>query len=71
MTNLFLIKLTELKSCPKLTCDNGYAPIHEAARNASAKVLKVILEYSKACGYTTSELLSCSDAEGKFLINRM
>ena len=41
-------QLTEMKCCPKLTCDNGYAPIHEAARNASAGVLKVMLEYSKS-----------------------
>ena len=43
----FRPQLTEMKCCPKLTCDNGYAPIHEAARNASASVLKAMLECSR------------------------
>ncbi|KAK4337429.1 hypothetical protein RND71_043540 [Anisodus tanguticus] len=57
-------KLTELKSNPKETCDNGYAPIHEAARNASAKALKAILENGEVCGYSNEDLMSCFDAEG-------
>lgn len=32
-------------SCPKRTCDNGYTPVHEAARNASSHALQALLDY--------------------------
>ncbi|RWS08098.1 transient receptor potential cation channel subfamily A member 1-like protein, partial [Dinothrombium tinctorium] len=50
---------------PLVTCDNGYSPIHEAARNASSNTLKIILESAVTLGYSNNELMTCHDSEGK------
>ncbi|XP_045463564.1 transient receptor potential cation channel subfamily A member 1 isoform X3 [Harmonia axyridis] len=49
---------------PKSRCNNGYYPIHEAAKNASSKTLEVFLQWGEMNGTTRSEMISLPDAEG-------
>ncbi|XP_044756772.1 transient receptor potential cation channel subfamily A member 1 isoform X2 [Coccinella septempunctata] len=49
---------------PKNRCNNGYYPIHEAAKNASSKTLEVFLQWGEMNGTTRSEMISLPDAEG-------
>lgn len=36
-----------MKKCCSVPCHNGYYPIHEAAKCASARTLEVILKWGK------------------------
>ncbi|KAK9692811.1 Ankyrin repeats (3 copies) [Popillia japonica] len=44
------ILITELGACPRQPCNNGYYPIHEAAKNASSKTLEVFLQWGESTG---------------------
>ncbi|KAL5022245.1 hypothetical protein ScPMuIL_001400 [Solemya velum] len=49
------------KPCKK--CQNGYYPIHEAAKNAAAKTLEVLIQHVESLGYTRATVLSFADKE--------
>ncbi|XP_071050717.1 transient receptor potential cation channel subfamily A member 1 isoform X2 [Onthophagus taurus] len=58
------ILITEFGACPRKPCNNGYYPIHEAAKNASSKTLEVFLQWGEARGCSREEMISFYDAEG-------
>ncbi|GAB6022298.1 hypothetical protein CHUAL_006421 [Chamberlinius hualienensis] len=56
--------LKDQKKCIKIVCNNGYYPIHEAAKNASASTLEVILRWGESIGCTRDSMMKFYDAEG-------
>ncbi|KAF5301244.1 hypothetical protein FQR65_LT00944 [Abscondita terminalis] len=58
------ILISEFGACPKQPCNNGYYPIHEAAKNASSKTLEVFLQWGESNGSSREEMISLYDAEG-------
>nr|XP_053654478.1 transient receptor potential cation channel subfamily A member 1-like [Cherax quadricarinatus] len=50
--------------CPNQACNNGYHPIHIAARNASIGVLEVLLSYSESRGCIRQRMITIPDLEG-------
>ncbi|ROT81991.1 Transient receptor potential cation channel subfamily A member 1 [Penaeus vannamei] len=50
--------------CPNQPCSNGYHPIHIAARNASTKVLEVLLTWAEARGCMRKKMITVPDLEG-------
>ncbi|XP_064487214.1 transient receptor potential cation channel subfamily A member 1-like isoform X2 [Ornithodoros turicata] len=59
-----MILLSQFGASPKLTCDNGYYPIHEAAKNASANAMKALLDWGESIGYSREEMMKLYDADG-------
>ncbi|KAM7294211.1 transient receptor potential cation channel subfamily A member 1-like [Ixodes scapularis] len=51
------ILLSQFGASPKITCDNGFYPIHEAAKNASANAIEALLEWGKLFLLNTSIVL--------------
>ncbi|XP_063910671.1 transient receptor potential cation channel subfamily A member 1 isoform X3 [Zophobas morio] len=51
-------------ACPRRPCNNGYYPIHEAAKNASSKTLEIFLQWGEARGCSREEMISFYDSEG-------
>lgn len=41
-----ILQITEFDACPRRPCNNGYYPIHEAAKNASSKTMEVFFQAS-------------------------
>ncbi|XP_057671401.1 transient receptor potential cation channel subfamily A member 1 isoform X2 [Diorhabda carinulata] len=58
------ILISEFGACPKIPCNNGYYPIHEAAKNASSKTLEVFLQWGESRGCSRQEMISFYDSEG-------
>ncbi|GAB0086812.1 transient receptor potential cation channel subfamily A member 1 [Sergentomyia squamirostris] len=58
------ILITEFKACPRRPCNNGYYPIHEAAKNASSKTMEVFLQWGESRGSSREEMISFYDSEG-------
>ncbi|KAH8306988.1 hypothetical protein KR044_002213 [Drosophila immigrans] len=67
------ILITEFDACPRRPCNNGYYPIHEAAKNASSKTMEVFFQASilyiciywgEQRGCTREEMISFYDSEG-------
>ncbi|KAL5285092.1 TRPA1 family protein [Megaselia abdita] len=58
------ILITVFDSCPRKPCNNGYYPIHEAAKNASSKTMEVFFQWGESLGCTREEMLSFYDSEG-------
>lgn len=58
------ILLSQTACCPRIACDNGYYPIHEAAKNASANALKALLDWGQSRGYAKEDMMKCYDADG-------
>ncbi|KAL5022254.1 hypothetical protein ScPMuIL_001409 [Solemya velum] len=56
-------KLLEYGAKPCKKCQNGYYPIHEAAKNAAAKTLEVLIQHVESLGYTRAMVLSFADKE--------
>ncbi|KAJ8954916.1 hypothetical protein NQ318_016856 [Aromia moschata] len=56
--------ISNFGACPRRPCNNGYYPIHEAAKNASSKTLEVFLQWGESRGCTREEMISFYDAEG-------
>ncbi|XP_072375625.1 transient receptor potential cation channel subfamily A member 1-like, partial [Diabrotica undecimpunctata] len=56
--------ISEFGACPKIPCNNGYYPIHEAAKNASSKTLEVFLQWGESRGCSRQEMISFYDSEG-------
>ncbi|XP_067644879.1 transient receptor potential cation channel subfamily A member 1 [Eurosta solidaginis] len=58
------ILITEFEACPRKPCNNGYYPIHEAAKNASSKTMEVFLQWGEQRGCPREEMISFYDSEG-------
>ncbi|XP_076043693.1 transient receptor potential cation channel subfamily A member 1-like [Oratosquilla oratoria] len=52
------------EACPKKPCNNGYYPIHMAAKNAAVRVLEVILLWAEKRGCERKNMISLPDLEG-------
>ncbi|XP_052746471.1 transient receptor potential cation channel subfamily A member 1 [Bicyclus anynana] len=48
----------------KRPCNNGYYPIHEAAKNASSRTMEVFLQWGESKGCTREQMISLYDNEG-------
>ncbi|OQR75975.1 transient receptor potential cation channel subfamily A member 1-like [Tropilaelaps mercedesae] len=59
-----LILLRDFGASPKTTCDNGFYPIHEAAKNASANAMRALLEFCESIGIPRAEMMKLFDADG-------
>ncbi|XP_071447160.1 transient receptor potential cation channel subfamily A member 1-like [Hetaerina americana] len=59
-----IILTKEFGASPCQPCNNGYYPIHEAAKNACSKTLEVFLEWGEKRGCSREEMMSFYDAEG-------
>ncbi|XP_050334009.1 transient receptor potential cation channel subfamily A member 1 isoform X3 [Bactrocera neohumeralis] len=58
------ILITEFEACPRTPCNNGYYPIHEAAKNASSRTMEVFLQWGEQRGRLREEMMSFFDSEG-------
>nr|CAD7395370.1 unnamed protein product [Timema cristinae] len=58
------ILITEFGACPRKPCNNGYYPIHEAAKNASSRTMEVFLQWGESRGCPREEMISFYDSEG-------
>nr|XP_008191477.1 PREDICTED: transient receptor potential cation channel subfamily A member 1 isoform X2 [Tribolium castaneum] len=58
------ILISVFDACPRRPCNNGYYPIHEAAKNASSKTLEIFLQWGESRGCTREEMISFYDSEG-------
>ncbi|XP_048509555.1 transient receptor potential cation channel subfamily A member 1 isoform X2 [Athalia rosae] len=58
------ILMKDLKVCPRKTCNNGYYPIHEAAKNASSRTMEVFLQWGESQGCPRESMICLHDAEG-------
>ncbi|CAH0547388.1 unnamed protein product [Brassicogethes aeneus] len=58
------ILISEFGASPKKPCNNGYYPVHEAAKNASSKTLEVFLQWGESQGCSRDEMISFYDSEG-------
>ncbi|XP_053956221.1 transient receptor potential cation channel subfamily A member 1 [Anastrepha ludens] len=58
------ILITKFEACPRKPCNNGYYPIHEAAKNASSKTMEVFLQWGEQRGCPREEMISFYDSEG-------
>ncbi|XP_060520037.1 transient receptor potential cation channel subfamily A member 1 isoform X2 [Cylas formicarius] len=58
------ILISDFGACPRKPCNNGYYPIHEAAKNASSKTMEVFLQWGESLGCSREEMISFYDAEG-------
>lgn len=48
----------------KQPCNNGYYPIHEAAKNASSRTMEIFLQWGESKGCTREQMISLYDNEG-------
>ncbi|XP_050360802.1 transient receptor potential cation channel subfamily A member 1 [Nymphalis io] len=58
------ILITELGAECKRPCNNGYYPIHEAAKNASSRTMEIFLQWGESKGCTREQMMSLYDNEG-------
>ncbi|XP_049946410.1 transient receptor potential cation channel subfamily A member 1 [Schistocerca serialis cubense] len=58
------ILITEFGASPRKPCNNGYYPIHEAAKNASSRTMEVFLQWGESRGCSREEMISFYDSEG-------
>ncbi|XP_075991157.1 transient receptor potential cation channel A1 isoform X2 [Anticarsia gemmatalis] len=56
--------ITDLGAECKRPCNNGYYPIHEAAKNASSRTMEVFLQWGESKGCTRESMISLYDNEG-------
>jgi len=54
-----IFQITEFDACPRKPCNNGYYPIHEAAKNASSKTMEVFFQASFPFPRTVGTRASC------------
>ena len=59
-----LFQLYAYNSCPNEACNNGFYPIHVAAKNASVGVLEALLKYSEDRGCQRKKMITLPDLEG-------
>ncbi|XP_071521478.1 transient receptor potential cation channel subfamily A member 1-like [Panulirus ornatus] len=60
----YLLNSLGFTRCPNQPCSNGYHPIHIAARNASVRVLELLLQYKESQGCIRQNMISIPDLEG-------
>ncbi|CAH2236752.1 jg6979, partial [Pararge aegeria aegeria] len=58
------ILITDFGAQSKRPCNNGYYPIHEAAKNASSRTMEVFLQWGESKGCTREQMISLYDNEG-------
>ncbi|CAG9788975.1 unnamed protein product [Diatraea saccharalis] len=58
------VLITDLGAQCKIPCNNGYYPIHEAAKNASSRTMEVFLQWGESKGCTREQMISLYDNEG-------
>lgn len=58
------MQITDLGAECKRACNNGYYPIHEAAKNASSRTMEVFLQWGESMGCTRESMISLYDNEG-------
>ncbi|XP_059055068.1 transient receptor potential cation channel subfamily A member 1 [Achroia grisella] len=58
------ILINDLGSVWNRPCNNGYYPIHEAAKNASSRTMEVFLQWGESKGCTREQMISLYDNEG-------
>ncbi|XP_028170510.1 transient receptor potential cation channel subfamily A member 1, partial [Ostrinia furnacalis] len=58
------VLITDLGAESKRPCNNGYYPIHEAAKNASSRAMEVFLQWGESKGCTREQMISLYDNEG-------
>nr|XP_034839618.1 transient receptor potential cation channel subfamily A member 1 [Maniola hyperantus] len=58
------ILITDFGAQCKRPCNNGYYPIHEAAKNASSRTMEVFLQWGESKGCTREQMISLYDNEG-------
>ncbi|CAK1554642.1 unnamed protein product [Leptosia nina] len=58
------ILISDLNAECKRPCNNGYYPIHEAAKNASSRTMEVFLQWAESKGCSREQMLSLYDNEG-------
>ncbi|CAB3226223.1 unnamed protein product [Arctia plantaginis] len=58
------ILISDLGAECKRSCNNGYYPIHEAAKNASSRTMEVFLQWGESKGCTRESMISLYDNEG-------
>ncbi|XP_049885221.1 transient receptor potential cation channel subfamily A member 1 [Pectinophora gossypiella] len=58
------VLITDLGAECKRPCNNGYYPIHEAAKNASSRTMEVFLQWAESRGCTREQMISLYDNEG-------
>ncbi|XP_048488333.1 transient receptor potential cation channel subfamily A member 1 isoform X2 [Plutella xylostella] len=58
------VLITDLDAQYKRPCNNGYYPIHEAAKNASSRTMEVFLQWAESRGCTREQMISLYDNEG-------
>lgn len=49
-------QISEFGACPRKPCNNGYYPIHEAAKNASSKTMEVFFQVCSTVNAINSKL---------------
>jgi len=54
-----IFQITEFDACPRKPCNNGYYPIHEAAKNASSKTMEVFFQASYPFHFPIRTCPSC------------
>lgn len=64
MNVLFLFQISQFDASPRQPCNNGYYPIHEAAKNASSKTLEAFLEWGESRGCPREQMIEFCDSEG-------
>lgn len=57
-------QISDLGAKCKRSCNNGYYPIHEAAKNASSRTMEVFLQWGESKGCTREQMISLYDNEG-------
>ncbi|CAH0716261.1 unnamed protein product, partial [Brenthis ino] len=58
------ILITDMGAQWKQPCNNGYYPIHEAAKNASSRTMEIFLQWGESKGCTREQMISLYDNEG-------
>ncbi|KAJ8736890.1 hypothetical protein PYW07_000161 [Mythimna separata] len=58
------ILITDLGAELKRACNNGYYPIHEAAKNASSRTMEVFFQWGESKGCSRDSMISLYDNEG-------
>nr|QDR50963.1 Transient receptor potential cation channel A1 [Heliconius melpomene] len=58
------ILITDMGAQWKRPCNNGYYPIHEAAKNASSRTMEIFLQWGESKGCTREHMISLYDNEG-------
>ncbi|CAG5039511.1 unnamed protein product [Parnassius apollo] len=58
------VLMSDLGAECKRPCNNGYYPIHEAAKNASSRTMEVFLQWAESRGCSRDQMISLYDNEG-------